>query len=50
MLDNLDKDMTLDALNVAINALDKTGDFGIADTLFELIQALRNEWEMTEDE
>lgn len=50
MLENLDKGMTIDALNSAINVLDKSGDFGIADTLFELIQALRNEWEMTEDE
>lgn len=50
MLENLDKGTTIDALNSAINALDKSGDFGSADTLFELIQALRNEWAMTEDE
>lgn len=50
MINNIDKDMTLDALNIAINALDKSGDFGSADTLFELIQALRNEWGMGEDE
>lgn len=49
MLD-IDRENTLDALSVAINALDKSGDFGSADTLFELIQALRNDWGMEDDD
>ena len=50
MLDNIDKEMTLDALNAAINAMDKSGDFGSADTLFELITALKSEWGIEDDD
>lgn len=49
MLD-IDRENTLDALNAAINALDKTGDFGNADTLFELITELKKEWGDEEDD
>ena len=49
MLNNIDKEMTLNALSAAINALDKAGDIGNGDTLFELMNALITEWGM-EDE
>ena len=50
MINNIDKDLTLDALNIAINALDKAGDFGNGDTLFELITALKSEWGIEDDD
>lgn len=50
MLNNIDKEMTLDALNIAINEFDEAGNFCIGDTLFELMNALKSEWEITEDE
>ena len=49
MLD-IDRENTIDALNVAINALDAKGEFGNSDVLFELIQALRTEWGMEDDD
>ena len=50
MMDYIDKEKTMDALSAAINALDSAGDFGSADTLFELIVELKKEWGIEEDD
>lgn len=49
-IDSIDRENTLDALNAAINALDRAGDFGNGDALFELITALKSEWGIEDDD